>query len=243
MSQYKREITVAVSIAVIGVIVLAAAANYFASSQLIGPTGTRNTTTCCTTTTSPSGNYGYLEAVVLNSPKVEPYTTNAFYVSVIGQRQDQSNSSQLFVEVFVVENQSVSGGLAQGYTLTYTGREILNVTVEMNLLALKSSYKVDQVSVTNLPDSQTQIAFDSTQLQAIRVALSNSSVTSQLSGLSYYVWNVVAPIRNGTISEFLVQIDQVNGNKAVLVTVDSGLATVLSITDFPHTPWGPFPLP
>ncbi len=240
MSQYKREITVAVSFAIIGVVVLAAAASYLASLQVIGPTGTGSTTTCCTTTTSSSSNYGYLAAVVLSSPKVESQTANAYFVSVLNQRQNPANASQLFVEVFVVGNQSVSGGWAQGYGVTYTGREVLNVTVETNLLALQSTYKVDGVSVTNLPDSQVQISFNSAQQQAIRVALSNSSVASDLSGFSYYMWNVVTPISNSTISGFLVQIDQANGSRAVLVVVDPGLTKVLSITEFPHSPWGPF---
>ncbi len=240
MSQYKKEITVAVSIAVIGVIILAAAASYFASSQAIGPTGTRTTRTCCTTTTSSPSNYGYLASVVLSSPKVESQPANAYYVSVLSQRQHPPNASQLFVEVFVVENQSVSGGWAQGYSVTYTGREVLNVTVGANLLALQSTYKVVGVSVTSLPNSGAQISFDSAQQQAIRVAISNSSVASDLSGFSYYMWNVVTPISNGTISGFLVQINQANGSRAVLAVVDSGLTKVLSITGFPHSPWGPF---
>lgn len=238
MSQYKKEITIAMSIAVIGVILLAAAASYLASSQQIGPTGTRST--CCTTTTSSPGNYGYLAAVVLKSPNVESQAVNAYYVSILSQRQNPANASQLFVEVFVVKTQSVSGNWRTAYDVNYTGRELLNVTVGANLLALQSSYNVEKVSTTSLPDTSSRMTFTSDQQHAIQVALANSSLSNLLSSTSYYVWNVDTTINGGAITGYQVQINQVNGNQAFLAIVDPGLTHVQSVAVFSHSPWGPF---
>ncbi len=247
MSQYKREITVAVSIAVIGVIVLAAAASYFATPEQTGPTGPSETrSTCCATTarsvttTVTPGNSGLLADAVFNSPKVESQTTDAYYYIMLSQRQNPANASQLFVEVFVVKAQSVTGDWTTGYGINYTGRELLNVTVEANFLALQSTYKVDSISVTALPDTSANISFTKDQQQAIRTALSNSTVSGQLGSISYYVWNVVTMTNGGVVTEFQVQIDQVNGSQGILAAVDPGLTRVWSVTVFPQSPWGPF---
>ncbi len=121
--------------------------------------------------------------------------------------------------------QTVAGNWTTGYTVTLTGRQIFNVTVQYTK---PSTYNVTRVTATNLADQSSQISFDSTQKQAIGVALANSTVKADISGMAYFVGFANSQV-NRSVSGYWVQIGQVNGYRIVGVLVNSDLTDVLKV--------------
>jgi hypothetical protein len=251
VSEYKRQIGVAIVVAVMGVLALATAASYFVpggQSTVATHTVTSTTGPCTvgcglstytfsfTSTTGTPSPMDRLVAAVESSPTVQDVVSGAYYSSVLGEEQNPANDSQVFIQVFVVQNQDVSGNWTTEYTLTYTGRAVLNVTVDVNLLALQSTYKIDGYTLKNLPDQTTQLNFNATQRQAIQVALSNSTVRSVLDGAQFYIWN-----QPPTGPGYYVQINQVNNKNSWLVFVNQSETSVVWIENTGY--WLPYLAP
>ncbi|MDG6992722.1 MAG: hypothetical protein JRM76_05725, partial [Nitrososphaerota archaeon] len=74
----------------------------------------------------------------------------------------------------------LNGNWAIGYTVAYTGRQVLNVTVQWTT---PSTYNVTGVMITNLTNQTSQGSFDAVQKQAVGIALANSMVKSGISGM------------------------------------------------------------
>lgn len=224
------------------VILVAAGAGY-----LIGTSSHRTTTTESSpgissdtiygsTIPIPPPNWSYqgLASAVINSSEVKPHVTNAYYYFIMRYgAASPSNGTQLFADIYVVGAQTVAGNWTTGYTVTLTGRQILNVTVQY---AKPSTYNVTGVTVTNLADQSNQNSFDETQKQAIGVALANSTVKADISGMAYFVGFADSQV-NSSASGYWVQISQVNGYRSVGVLVNSDLMEVLKVvtsTSYPN---------
>jgi hypothetical protein len=165
---------------------------------------------------------------------VKPHITNVYYESILaGGAKNQSDQSHLFLDLFVVGAQQVSGNWTTAYNVTYIGRQILNVTVQFQP---PSSYTVSGWTGTTLSAQSRQLSFNSTQKQAIQVALSNSTVKSDVDGIKYYVYSA-EPCCNSTVSGYWLQMDQVNGYKSIGILVNTSLTEVLKVVTFIGEPY------
>src|SRR5208282_5626367 len=99
-----------------------------------------------------------------NSSEVKPHITNAYYYFVMRYGAAPGTGTQLFLDVYVVGAQTVTGNWTTGYIMTYTGRQIFNATVQYTE---PSTYNVTGMAVTSLANQSYQISFDATQEQAI----------------------------------------------------------------------------
>jgi hypothetical protein len=164
---------------------------------------------------------------------VKPHITNAYYYLVMRDgAASPGNGTQLFADVYVVGAQTVTGNWTTGYTMTYTGRQIFNGTVQYTE---PSTYNVTGIAVTSLANQSYQITFDATQEQAIGVALANSTVKADIGGMAYFV-TFADPQVNGTLGHW-VQIRQVNGYRSLGVLVNSDLTEVSEVvasTSYPN---------
>jgi hypothetical protein len=220
-----------VFISVIVILMLVILGAYYSG---VGPfllEGPRQTYTI-TPSTSISWDYQSLVSAIINSSEVKPDIANAYYYSVEREgAASPGNGTQLFAEFYVVGVQTVSGNWTTGYTVTYAGRQILNVTVQYTQ---PSTYNVTGMTVANLTDLSYQGgSYNTIQKQVIEVALANSTVRADIGGMAYYVDFADSQI-NGT--GYWVQISQVNGYKILEVTVNSDLTEVLEVVTYTSYP-------
>ena len=250
MTEYRKQSALTVAVAVVVVLVMAGASVYLfpsgpgttttgvsTNSSITTALGSSTATTSVglrTTTTSTTGivgagwNYFDLSSAVYNSSEVKPHIADVYYYDTVAFAAP--NDSNPYVEVYVVGAQVVSGNWTTGYTVTYTGRQVFNVTVHFTR---PSTYNVTGTVETNLADQSSQISFNATQRQAIQTALENSTVKADLSGMQYYVYHAFAtPNPNGTGTVYVIQIAQVNGYKAVQIEENSTLTEVLNVVTF-----------
>jgi hypothetical protein len=122
---------------------------------------------------------------------------------------------------------SVSGNWTTGYTLEYTVHT-LNITVEYN--PSSTYYPVLFFNTQNGSNFQGSIRFNTTQQQAISIALSNSTVRSVLSQFPYFVDAAfLFPAGNRTFGgDYLVWFFQLNGTKILGAYVNMSTGSVVS---------------
>jgi len=198
------------------------------SSTTTTTLGLRTTITSTTGIVGAGWNYFDLSSAIYNSSQVKPRITGVYYYAI--PVFAPPNDSNPYAEVYVIAAQVVSGNWTTGYTVTYTGRQTLNVTVQFTR---PSTYNVTGMVVTNLPDNSSQISFNVTQRQAIQTAVENSTVKADLGGMPYYVYHAFAtPNPNGTGTVYVIQIAQVNGYEAVQIEENSALTNVLNVVIF-----------
>jgi|GEM_PF-6691134 hypothetical protein len=267
VSEYKKEMAVAASIAIVGVLILAVTFAAFlpiqpgmntsssssapfkgTSTTILGSTTSLRSTTYLGSSTSLGSTYSTRSEpteipwnstaaadAALDSSAVEGYTKGAYYYSIgsLGL-VNPSNESTIWADVFVVGSQVVSGNWTAGYVVMYTGLKALVATVR---LTPPTSYTVTGLNATNLANRTDDISFDSNQRQAIQVAVSNSTVKGDLSGMEYYVsYASDQPSNNGTMLGYIIQIVQVNGYKALLVNVNLSTTEVTEVTSYTQWP-------
>ena len=164
--------------------------------------------------------------LVLTSPEVLSYVKPA-YTYELNIVQDPFATNLANALINITETQSVSGNwTGSGYEVTYSGI-MLNATVQFTS---PSSYQLISVGVTNLPNKTYSISYNSQQQHIIQVALSNSTVESLVSNFTkYYVNEVSGLVGNGT-GFYYVSIPQVDGPKAVSVSVNAAMTAVISAT-------------
>jgi hypothetical protein len=190
-------------------------------------TTTTFTSNATSTYTSQQGwTQGGVASLVLTSPKVLSYVKPA-YTYDLNIVQDPFATNLANALINVTETQSVSGNwTGGGYEVTYSG-VMLNATVQFTS---PNSYQLISVGVTNLPNRTYSISYNSQQQHIIQVALSNTTVESLVSNFTkYYVNEVNGLVGNGTGSYYL-SIPQVDGPKAVSVTVNAAMTAVTSAT-------------
>ena len=199
------------------------------SSSITSASQSANTSTTSaikTSTASTVLTQGGVASLVLTSPEVLSYVEPAYtYDLSIVQDPFAANLANALINV--TETQSVSGNwTGSGYEVTYSGI-MLNATVQFTS---PSSYQLVSVGVTNLPNKTYSISYNSQQQHIIQVALSNSTVDSLVSDFTkYYVNEVSGLVGNGT-GFYYVSIPQVDGPKAVSVSVNAAMTAVISAT-------------
>ena len=261
MAEHRKEIGIAVTMAVVLAVALGAAAVYVFPSNFtstVTKTGISTTTTVSTSTTeitlpvtsstseviqtstsgssaqttSPSTTWepGQVVGLVLNSSTVQLYISSAYSYDIVGVVPTASNPDLIAVTVNITGTQSVSGNYSTGYTVTYTGIETLKAEVQFTA---PSSYALDNVAVTALPDMSQTISYNTTQLQVIQVALSNSTVKGLIGTQTFYVQSVTPVLPNGTYTgDYFAFLSQINGIKEIGVFVNGGMTAVVnSYTD------------
>lgn len=250
MSEYKKEIGAAVTIALIGALSLAIfASSTFpllpststTTSQVYAPSPSKTETSSITLSTT-NGNVSVPHPFTLAnlttavdafwaSPQVLQYIGHVYSYSV-GNFSTSRNGTLTFIETRVVTTQTVVGNWTTGYTVSYTGINELNVTVQFTP---PSIYIVTKVGVSSLPDQNDAqaISFNSQQKQVIQVAVSNSTVKHFTSQVSYYVGSVSQiPFAQGNSTnagDYVVALFQANGSRFMDVWVNQGITTVLNI--------------
>ena len=197
------------------------------SSSITSASQSANTSTTSaikTSTASTVLTQGGVASLVLTSPEVLSYVEPAYtYDLSIVQDPFAANLANALINV--TETQSVSGNWTGGYQVTYSGIMMLNATVQFTA---PDSYQLISVGVTNLPNKTYSISYNSQQQHIIQVALSNSTVESLVSNFSkYYVNEVSGLVGNGT-GIYYVSIPQVDGPKAVSVSVNAAITDVVS---------------
>jgi len=244
LTEYRKQSALTAAVAVIVVLAMAGASFYLfpsgpgtttsgvsKSSTTTTTLGLRTTITSTTGIVGAGWNYFDLSSAIYNSSQVKPHITGVYYYGI--PVFAPPNDSNPYAEVYVIAAQVVSGNWTTGYTVTYTGRQTLNVTVQFTR---PSTYNVTGMVVTNLKDNSSQISFNTTQRLAIQTALENSTVKADLSGMPYYVYHAFAtPNPNGTGTVYVIQIAQVNGYKAVQIQENSALTEVVNVMTFTET--------
>jgi len=284
LAEYKREVGALAAVAVIGVLVLAAAAVYFFPSNTgtsipsphgtataasstqtfpgsttlpmmltttsvsisLGSTfstiGLSSTTTYIppaenTTTigaTSPQWDAAPAVNLTLYSPLVQTIIKSAYSYSVdccTSSSSLQSNNTSIYLAIYVVGSQAVSGNWTSRYLVTQSGVEMLAATVRYTEPA---SYQLASVNITSLSGQNYTISYTPLQQEVIRAAISNGSVNNYIDddGLPpYYVGNVTA-FGGGNLTyagDYFLTLLQVNGPKFLGVYVNSTTMQVVKV--------------
>lgn len=189
--------------------------------------------TTSTTTITTSSQTGWQAWAVANATlgyyKTQNYIRNAWnYTFNILQSGTNPPHNETFVSNIIgVLGMIVSGNWTTGYTLTFSPSE-LNVTVQYT--PPSTYYPVIFFSSHNGTDFQQTIQFNSTQQNAISIALANSTVKSALTQYPYFVDDSFRfPSGNSTFGgDYLVWFFQSNGPKILGVFVNMNLGTVAS---------------
>lgn len=275
LSEYKRQIGVAVTIALVGALALGVFANYSFPSQTSGvslppaqstsTSSSRSTLITLTTTTTmitlpvtgptsstsengtivlpvagpPTANFTQVVATAISSPSVQGYVAknvnDSREYAIKQVSQGENEPSLVFVTFSVTDNRTVSGNWTSGYSLTYSQRIALNVTVQFTP---PSTYQVSNVAIHDLPNSSQSISFTSQQQGIIQVALSNSAVRQQYTSRSpYYVQSVTSFVGSGNQTysgDYLVYIGQVSTSCVVGIFVNPNTNSV--VTTYVDTP-------
>jgi hypothetical protein len=250
LSEYKKEIGAAVTIALVGALSLAILASSTfplqpststTTSQVYVP-GPSKTETSSMAISTTNGNVSVPHPIAAAnltmavdafwaSPQVLQYIGHAYSYSV-GNFSTSRNGTLTFVGTRVITTQTVVGNWTTGYTISYTGIKELNATVRFTP---PSIYVVTNVGVASLPDQNDAqaISFNSQQKQVIQVALSNSTVKHLVSQVSYYVESVSQiPFAQGNSTnagDYVVTLFQANGSRFMDVWVNQSITTVLNI--------------
>jgi len=173
---------------------------------------------------------GWQEWAVANAT-LGYYRTQAFIGDAWNYTFDIYQSGNGSPNVYTVSDtigaleMNVTGNWTSGYTLTFTSHEI-NVTVEYS--PPSTYYPVIFFNVQNGSDFQQSIRFNSTQQEAISLALANAGVKSALSQYPYFVDDAFAfPSTNKTFGgDYLVWFFQSNGPRILGAFVNLSAGSV-----------------
>jgi hypothetical protein len=173
----------------------------------------------CTSYTFPSS---AAQIEVLNSSQVLPYVAKAYYYSVVYLKGDFTSTTDVILDV--TGAQVVTGNWTTGYTVSYVGNRLLNITVQRGE---PSGHVVTGLLVNELPDMNSSLSFSEQQQRTIQVALSNSTVQTLMTDPPYYV-NLVFPEPGGGNQSNVIQMYQVNGQRVINVGLNAADTAVVS---------------
>lgn len=257
MSSQRRNIIIAVSVAILLVVGLVLLSAVISPSGNPGPavsgSSTPGTATTydenslgvtSTTGTEPSPTatavqWEELEAIdsAVASPSVAVYLGESFAYNVTAVAAGNcSSGSQATIQVDVhsIGSQQVAGNWTTGYTMTYDGIQTLDISV---LFTAPSSYQVTAVNVTSLPNQTRQITYDSAQQALISYDLSsqafrdNQTLQSAMNGGSFYVESVspVNSTNSNTSLIYHVMLREIGGRQAVSIWTNGNPSSIESI--------------
>jgi hypothetical protein len=194
---------------------------------------------CSTTTTESFGNmtlrlshdtcYSLPENYYENS-SITTRIFGSYYHTLVYLNYNGSFPTHMSAVYNVTGGQIVQGNWTDGYRVTFTNNEIVNVSAT---LTAPSTYTVTHVAEYPLPDRTYTETYTSQEQQDILAALSNSSVRSDMAGTQYYVYGVSL---HNTATTIQVDFFQVNGPNSMAVNLDT--ATLKAVQIFPPSKWG-----
>jgi hypothetical protein len=178
------------------------------------------------------------EILGLESPQVQAFVKPAYEYHVVYSNDTMAIPARVVFIVNVTGSQVVTGNWSSGYQISYTGNDLLNMTVVGN----GTSYEVAHLTVYKLPDRNRSLSFTTQQRQVIQAALSDPKTQSLMVGGPYYAVYAssfgmqemhVGPEcadYNGNSSvvfdAYEVQFNQVNGYRNVVAYVDQNSTVV-----------------
>ena len=177
-------------------------------------------------------NFTEVDSVAFSSPSVQAYwnknvnSTQGYGVGPVVKGQD--GSSLVFVTFSVTDSRAISGNWTSEYSLTYSQRFNLNVTVEFTP---PSAYQVINVGIQDLPNFNQSISFTGQQMQIIHVALSNSTVKQYTAQSEYYVQSVTYFPNSGNqtfAGDYQVNIGQANRSCEIRIFVNPTTNSVVT---------------
>lgn len=180
-----------------------------------------------TTTSTINWNYGEVANLTLNQPKVQAYIKSA-YSYTVSMYPGHFGPDLMTVLINVTGSQNVAGNYSSGYTITYSGMKMLNVTVEF--IPPSTYFFPPEIIVASFPNQTDSITFTQQEQHVIQVALSNSTVQKLMVGSQYYVDYVTQfPIQNGTFGgDYFVSMYQENGIRIIGAFVNPSVTAVVS---------------
>ena len=191
--------------------------------------GTEETFGNLTFSVSPCVAYGFPSPFVRNATldtrQVLPFIAAAYEYHLVYFAHSTANSNVMYAVLNVTGRQVVAGNYSAGYQVSYAGNKLLNVTF---LKVASKHFDVTHVSSYSLPDRNESVAYSLLQGTAIRVALSDSNVTSLMGGQQYYAKFVGSTGNVTAVGNYLVQLYQVNGTGIVGAFVNLSLGSVVS---------------
>lgn len=189
-------------------------------------TGSAETFGNMTLDLGPCSTYGWSDMVIQNatlaSKQVLPLIKTAYDYHLVYLDNSTRLAGVMYAVLNVTGSQQVTGNWTSGYSISYSGNRLLNITV---LHVIGSVYQVSHVSSYPLPSRNTSLAYSAQQEQAIQVALANSTVTSLMGTKPYYV-ELAAPTGGPSGPTFVVQFYQVDGPGTIGAFIDVGLDKV-----------------
>ena len=202
--------------------------------------GSVSTEVSCSTTTIESFgnmtlhlNHDTCYSLPENYYKNSSTTTRIFgsyYHTLVYLNYNGSFPTHMSAVYNITGGQVVQGNWTDGYRITFTNNEIVNVSAT---LTAPSTYTVTHVAEYPLPDRTYTETYTSQEQQDILAALSNSTVKSDMAGTQYYVYGVSL---HNTATTIQVDFFQVNGPNATAVNLDS--TTLKAVQIFPPYKWG-----
>ena len=187
---------------------------------------------CYTTTTESFGNLTLglrndisysLPANFLENSTITSRILGSFYHTLMYLNYNGSNPTDASAVFNVTGTQVVQGNWTNGYHITYTNNELVNVSVA---LTAASTYTITHVAQYPLPDRSYTDTYTSQQQQDILAALSNSTVRSDMAGTQYYVYAVNL---HNTASTIQVAFFQVDSQNAVAANLDVTTLKVVQV--------------
>jgi hypothetical protein len=160
----------------------------------------------------------------LDSLPVQAFIRTAYEYHLVYFASSKDGAATAYAVLNVTGSQEVVGNWTAGYTVSYVGDRLLNVTV---VQVTSSVYDVTHVSSYPLPDRNESVVFTPDQVRAIGVALSDPGVQALMTVPPYYAELVALPIPGAADGSYLVQLYQVDGTRVVGVFVGPDFSSVL----------------
>ena len=174
-----------------------------------------------TLTPSVCKTYGFFGPVVqnatLDNKQVLPYIRTAYEYHLVYLSNSTTSPGLTYAVLNVTGAQQVTGNWSGGYSVSYVGNKLLNVTV---LHVVGTVYEVAHVSTYPLPTRSVDISYTPQERQVIQTALANSTVTSLMDEKPYFV-ELVAPTAGPSGGAYVVQFYEVDGTGVVGAFVNS----------------------
>jgi hypothetical protein len=210
---------------------------------------TTSETTSATGTQSPPPAWpqNALANSTLNSPQVQAYISDAYSYSLVNITGEPSDSNLTDVVLNVTRSQAVSGNWTTGYSISYSGVSVLNLTVQRSTFRqyvpldvgpvtyqvfadYSPVYRVINFSATVAPDQNETVTFSQYQNNMITIALGNSTVQAMLANLPGYYVSSVEPWPTTLVNSSLIEVGvlQANGTGGLGVLVDTNSSSVIS---------------
>jgi len=129
--------------------------------------------------TAGANDQGKIISAILNTSQAGVLKGAYFSSWSYNQGNQCYSTSSVTVVLNVTGTQEVSGNWSSHYTIVYSNNKLVGFKIAL------PAYQVANITVTDLPDRVQTTSFSAQNLQAIGVALSNSTVKQHMGGEAY----------------------------------------------------------